>query len=80
MCVCLCDVDFVCRMMDSVLCVCRFLRDTVDGLLSLFTWTNVKKCYRAYRAMSYGRILFTVLSSVLSFLLFILVNAMNVIW
>lgn len=67
-------------MLEPVMLIYRYLKDGVASLFSLFTWSNIKKCYNAYRSMTYPQLLLTLVKLFFRLLLFMVVVFFRVIW
>ena len=72
-----CD-DF--SILEPVFFIYRCIRDGLAGLLSFFTWSNLKKCYQAYCSMTYPQLLLTLVTLFFRLVLFMTMLFLRVGW
>ncbi|XP_070180339.1 ryanodine receptor-like isoform X4 [Littorina saxatilis] len=67
-------------MLEPVFFIWRCLREGLAAIFSLFTWSNLKKGYHAYRSMTYPQLLLTLIKLFFRLNIFMVLLFFRVIW
>ncbi|XP_025103910.1 ryanodine receptor-like isoform X4 [Pomacea canaliculata] len=67
-------------VLEPLTLVYRVLRDSLAGLFSMFTWSNLKKCYYSYRSMTYPQLVLTFFKLAFRLMLFMGTVFFRVLW